>query len=370
MGILFSEQPQEEFSVFEIPPLEKHFESSEDTYKYCSQLDAYKLDVTEFGLSHNTYSEEAMESLAEIIQECPNINTANLSHIFAEWDEMSSPRILDILAKTLLGFRELRELDLSNNFLVQQSMDTIGFLLENTSTLKTLKLDFNPLGTEGSLALSEALKNAKELKLHALSMEKCNIGDKGAVAISNAFEDMRSLREINFSWNDIKKQGIVSLCRGLAFNEKIQILKVEGNYINDPCAYSALAKVSRGLKYLSILACGDACLGNSGIKGILSSLGSSDHLLELHIEYNDVDQNDIGEDLIALILKHKALEIIDISGYDFSIETIERIKETAGRNDRDLKIIYEDKDNCSTSDFPPLDNNDSVVGGIYLDENT
>mmetsp|Transcript_8319 Transcript_8319/g.8211 ORF Transcript_8319/g.8211 Transcript_8319/m.8211 type:complete len:113 (-) Transcript_8319:538-876(-) len=112
---------------------------------------------------------------------------------------MSSPRILDILAKTLLGFRELRELDLSNNFLVQQSMDTIGFLLENTSTLKTLKLDFNPLGTEGSLALSEALKNAKELKLHALSMEKCNIGDKGAVAISNAFEDMRSLREINFS---------------------------------------------------------------------------------------------------------------------------------------------------------------------------
>mmetsp|Transcript_8319 Transcript_8319/g.8212 ORF Transcript_8319/g.8212 Transcript_8319/m.8212 type:complete len:85 (-) Transcript_8319:883-1137(-) len=84
MGILFSEQPQEEFSVFEIPPLEKHFESSEDTYKYCSQLDAYKLDVTEFGLSHNTYSEEAMESLAEIIQECPNINTANLSHIFAE----------------------------------------------------------------------------------------------------------------------------------------------------------------------------------------------------------------------------------------------------------------------------------------------
>lgn len=156
-------------------------------------------------------------------------------------------------------------------------------------------------------------------------------------------------------------------------SEKLQVFKIAGNYLNDPLASLALSKAIRGFKYLSILSCGDACIGNYGIKKLLSSLDGSEYLLRIELEYNEVDQNDIGDDILKLLHTKKNLEVrikqvINISGFDLSPEMIDRIKIASSKYDKFVEVILVDAHESSYEDLPILDENESIIAGFLYED--
>ncbi|CAG9322548.1 RNA1_3 [Blepharisma stoltei] len=368
MNLLFSKEEEfEEITVFEIPPVGKDYKTTEDIYDLCQTVKMNSQSITEIILGHNTYSDDVMEELAEAIQECSNITIANLSSIFREWDDFYTPKILDTLSRTLLGFRELEELDLSNNFLTVQAVDIVGFLLENTPTLKILRIDNNRLGAEGGVKLAESLKNSAELKLFVFSAENTKLEDAGIVSLSEVFGEMQSLREICVSKNDIKKQGIIALSKALVKNDELQILRIADNFISDPAAFSKLHGALKNLRFLSIIDVADCCLGNKGVGCLLDSLHPSENLLELHLEYNDLDDTQIGEILVNFILSKRYLEVLNLAGSNFDEETIEKIRKAAGKFDKELRIIIEENESKNDSFFDScLDINENSLHHDFM----
>ena len=85
----------------------------------------------------------------------------------------------------------------------------------HAQNLLILKLDHNPIGSEGFILLSKGLSMNKTLS--ALSVTYCNIGDEACLAIQEVMLYQASVMiEFNLSGNDITSEGIVEVFRGLA----------------------------------------------------------------------------------------------------------------------------------------------------------
>ena len=115
----------------------------------------------------STYTEESLSLLTDMIQECQNLTYADFSQSI---HESASAEMLETLNTTLLCLRSLYEVNLSNNNLSEESIDTLSFLF-HSENLKILKINDNYLGVEGAVKLAEVFRNS-ELQLYVFCAER------------------------------------------------------------------------------------------------------------------------------------------------------------------------------------------------------
>ena len=92
----------------------------------------------------------------------------------------------------------------------------LGNVLAQNETVKSLVLDFNPLGDAGAAALGDGVKwNAS---LSKISLQYCDIGPAGGEAVSKFLVRSSSVQELALRGNPLGPTGVTAIGRSLAKN--------------------------------------------------------------------------------------------------------------------------------------------------------
>jgi Ran GTPase-activating protein 1 len=318
MGALFSAEQATPYTEFEIPEEGKHFNSGEDVEQGCKYLDEHAATLTQLTLSKNSYGVEACRVIGTFLQKCHNIEVANFSDMFTSRLRSEVPQSLLYLTEGLLVSKSLRVLDLSDNAFGPDGVRGFSALLENCASLKELKINNNGLGPEGGRMVAEALLKCDGMKLEVFQAGRNRLENPGAKALAEVFLRMGSLRMIALYQNGIRAEGMLPLVESFAGNSELQMIEINDNYLNDPVVYETLARSLATLNYVSVLNIGDSLLGNQGALAIIQALRvSSPHLLNLNLQYNELDSPKIFEELTELVQDRKELEFLSLKGNEF-----------------------------------------------------
>lgn len=105
--------------------------------------------------------------------------------------------------------------------------------LSSSTTVEKVKLDFNPLGDEGALEISSALRwNAS---VTSLSMEYCSIGPLGAEGIASCVIKGSNVRILSLRGNPLGDVGIESLGQAMCVGTKLE----EADFADTACGKDA-----------------------------------------------------------------------------------------------------------------------------------
>ena len=305
MGKLFSRETILPLNIYTVEPIGQSFTLS-SIQPILKDLEEKTQNITKIIIGQNTYDEDSLSQFANIIQECQNISIADFSAVLPS---VEFPEHLEILNSTLLCLRNIYEVDLSNNHLTEYSIDTLSFLF-HSSRLKSIKLNDNLLGVEGAMKLAEAFRNS-ELELYVFCAERNLLEDQGVLELSQAFSKMKSLRQISLSENRLGKEGIVVLCNSLLQNPEMQVLDLDHSFFNEEASHAALDSLLQNHEFFYRISLNDCFLGNAGAVTVFSALNSSNyHLRELHMAYNEIDDDAVGVCIEEILKSRMSLEVL------------------------------------------------------------
>jgi Ran GTPase-activating protein 1 len=328
MGAIFSEEAQEDSRKFTISQSGLQLDTAEDVAAGVAKLLEAKDQVAEVVLSKNSYGIEATQSIGNALSQCPGLQVVNLSDIFTGRVKSVLNPALRNLAEGLMPCRDLVELDLSDNAFGPDGVRAFSFLIEASPQLKVLKVNNNGLGVEGGSLLAAALLTCEGIQLTSFSAGRNRLEDVGTRELARAFRTMKSLRQISLYQNAIRGEGMVSLFE--AFNEcgDLQIIEIQDNFLSEESVYTGLAASLLKLQYVSILNIGDCNLQDEGAQAVLKALSqTSPHMLELHLEHNELSARSTADLLIELLPSKPQLEKVSLKGNEFDEETQQALLE-------------------------------------------
>lgn len=304
MGSIFTKETTVFSQSFSVPP-GQYFEVH-NIRTVIKELEDCSQNIMKIEIGNNTYDEEALSLFADTIQECQNITTVDFSSVLSSQLQTDH---LEILNSTLLCLHSIYEVDLSHNFLTEETIDILSFLF-HSDRLKVIKVNDNLLGVEGAMKLSEAFRNS-DLELFVFCADRNFLEDQGVSELSEAFTKMKSLRYVSLSENKIGKEGVIVLCKSLKENLDLQAFDLNYSYINEEAAYNALGEMIENLEFLSRISLNDCFLCNAGATCLMGSLNKSNgYLRELHLAYNEIDKDEVGDAISMLLRNRKLLEVM------------------------------------------------------------
>ena len=339
MGSLFSSDQDEH--TFRIGETGKHFNTREQIQEGSQHLLEHSPKVIEIILSQNSYGIEACKAIAESISQCKNLRVANLSDMFTGRLREEVTQSMVYLSAALLECPKLEVLNLSDNAFGPDGVKSFSALLEQAPSLKDLNVTNNGLGPEGARLIAESLRKNPSLKLEAFAAGRDRLENPGIIELAQVFGIMQSLRKISVPQNGIRKEGMVALFRNLINNPELQIIEVNDNYLNDAEAFEALSACIENMNYLAVVNIGDCMLGDVGALKVLNALKvTSPHLLELHLQYNELSEQRVCNDIMELMQIRNNLDKVRLQGNDFGKKLKEKVKEFVGKAEREIAVSF------------------------------
>ncbi|KAK3837377.1 MAG: hypothetical protein J3R72DRAFT_476957 [Linnemannia gamsii] len=180
--------------------------------------------------------------------------------------------------------------------------------LKTNSTLTTLYLGFNSIGDNGAQALSEALKTNSTLT--TLNLEINSIGSNGAQALSEALKTNSTLTTLNLYYNSIGDKGAQALSEALKTNSALTTLNLESNSIGDKGA-QALSEALETNSTLTTLNLKSNSIGDKGAQGLSEALKTNSTLTTLNL-YNNPIEGKEAQALFEALKTNSALNISEI----------------------------------------------------------
>ena len=113
-------------------------------------------------------------------------------------------------------------LDLSHNYIVGEDQQLYTMLTDPSNMLATLYMYDINLSSKGAIALFEALKGNKKLKI--LNITHNAIADDACEAISTALENNNCLVTLSMSYNPLSSEVILKIVKCLKANNVLQVL--------------------------------------------------------------------------------------------------------------------------------------------------
>ena len=137
----------------------------------------------------------------------------------------------------------LHRLNVQSNLITNDSGPTIAAMLRSNRSLQELNLSFNSLGDDGVAIIVSALTTTattntttthhhhhhqrENTTLHTLSLRRNGITNVGAQGIGAALPNMKGLKELLLSKNDIDGLGVKAILHGLRSNVEIEYIDVD-----------------------------------------------------------------------------------------------------------------------------------------------
>jgi len=205
----------------------------------------------------------------------------------------------------MLRFGSVKYLELMDNQVTGKSMHHLADAMSSPGcSLVTLSLDFNPLGSEGAVALSRAI--GQSVKLTNLSLQYCSIGAEGGAAIGAnvvGSSACTALTEINLQGNQVGSPSLPNIGKALGSNTTLKQLILSDNCISEDV--ESLKSLRDGLAHndcLEVLSLESNLIGEEGAKLFTSVLEMKPNLrsfrvtTHLHSDtFNTVFRNDAGK---------------------------------------------------------------------------
>jgi Leucine-rich repeat (LRR) protein len=126
-------------------------------------------------------------------------------------------RGVSILANAL-AIRNAGILELALSWNEITSVGVRALVDDNVEVVKTLTklcLSGNPIGSEGTIILADALGRHAMPSLKRLNLHRCGIEDNGCVALVSALEQNSSLQILDLKYNDFGERGFMALAESL-----------------------------------------------------------------------------------------------------------------------------------------------------------
>jgi len=103
---------------------------------------------------------------------------------------------------------------------------------ETESPITTLKLDHNPLGSEGVINLCKGLDMNPILKV--LSLNYCEIGKEAAKSISNVIIYIKSeMKEISLKGNNLENEGVGEILKAVQISKNLLKIDLADNKVKE-----------------------------------------------------------------------------------------------------------------------------------------
>jgi Ran GTPase-activating protein (RanGAP) involved in mRNA processing and transport len=192
--------------------------------KYLKKSDESKREYSNLrylGLAYNMLGPSSGEDLAEIIKDCPNLDTLHL-----ESNNLTDEALCLVMTRlseiTDENGHNLKHLYLGSNNLSHESATYLGQWLGYNSQLEVLWLNNNNLSDEGADLITKSLseresdegiikKNYKKNTMNELNFSNINLNPGGASEIFKNLKENTSLKKLNLNFNNISDQACVDL---------------------------------------------------------------------------------------------------------------------------------------------------------------
>ena len=212
------------------------------------------------------------------------------------------------LIKNILSLKNISKLDLRSNNLGDKNISIIAdYIKENNIPLKILNIQSNIITSEGSLSLSEMLKENNHLKI------------------------------INLAGNHLGYKGVKYICDSVSLNKNIlEELLLNYTKCNDYCSkdiYNMLINNDK-LKELSLIGNN---FNNNGLDKILSALKINKTLKSLLIGDNKNKNSKAFRNLSCYLQFNNYLSLLDLKTSKLDEKTFIKLGKTINNN---KKLIY------------------------------
>ncbi|KAF9551518.1 hypothetical protein EC957_008187 [Mortierella hygrophila] len=121
--------------------------------------------------------------------------------------------------------------ELASKLIGEREFGILAEVLKTNSTLTTLNLKYNSIGSDGAKAMAEVLKTNSTLT--TLDLSNNSIGDDGAKAMAEALKTNSTLTTLDLFNNSIGDDGAKAMAEALKTNSTLTTLNLEYNSIGD-----------------------------------------------------------------------------------------------------------------------------------------
>eukprot|EP00347_Sterkiella_histriomuscorum_P016662 403352336 len=185
----------------------------------------------------------------------------------------------------------LQSVDLNQRILIK---------LEQLKTQPVIQMQDSFLGDDGCRILLEFFKQNSHSHISKLDLKGNNIGERGAIYLSQLLQENDSIRKISLEWNcvGVTDGGVQAICSALHHNTSVQELDLRNNQIQQSSAVhlADLLRANRTIKRLDLRW---NELGKQGTQALLSAVMDNPT-----IQYIDLIGNKNCEDEQRLLETH------------------------------------------------------------------
>jgi Ran GTPase-activating protein (RanGAP) involved in mRNA processing and transport len=287
----------------------------------------------------------------------PRSGVTSLSFAFREMGDNMAER----LAKLLEGNKSLTSLNLFNNNICDKGAIKLAEVLPDTA-LTSLNLHSNSIGDAGAIAIANALPYTK---LTSLYLRECKIGDTGAIALANALPASKltsfhfgpensgnitaatavviadvlpytSLTSLMLDRCKIGDAGAVALATSLQGNQNLTSLMLKSCIIGD-AGTKAIATVLPGTALTSLDLGWFNKIGPEGAIALATSLRGNQKLTSLILDGSNI--GDEGAEAIGNVLPHTALTSLNLRNNNINEKGAVEIA-TGLKNNKTFTTLY------------------------------
>ncbi|XP_074621745.1 uncharacterized protein LOC141880193 [Acropora palmata] len=221
--------------------------------------------------------------LAQALRVNSSLSSLDLS------DNSISDEGVNSLAQALRVNTSLSSLDLSSNSIGDEGANSLAEALRVNKSLSSLDLSWNSIGAEGANSLAQALRVNKSLSSLNLSLHF--FADEGANSLAEALRVNTFLSSLDLHSSSIGDEGANSLAQALSVNKSLFSLDLFCNSIGDEGANS-LAEALRVNSSLSSLDLRSNCIGAEGVNSLAQALRVNTSLSFLNLSCNSIDDRE------------------------------------------------------------------------------
>ena len=284
----------------------------------------------------------------------------------------------------------IKELDLRNNKLNQDTAIAFSQVLPNLTTLQRLALSRNPLGAAGAVQVLRALHHCKSpLKtldlqhtgvgeedivpptqpivnnnletlfisgdllpsimkcplsnttLRILNMSNSTLSDEAAMCLRSLLQQsVLKFRALNITWCGVTSEGAVQLARGLTGNQWLTAMNTWGSSIGDTgaAALGDMLKYNTSLQKLYIADCG---ITSQGAVEIAAGLTENSTLHVLYMKHNEIGVAG-AEAMARMLVENSTLQELDLKLDETLGEGVDVLLSSLRKNTTLHKLILSD----------------------------
>jgi len=293
--------------------------------------------ITHIDLSHNKLNSKSISYLSKSIRYNKNLKVLILKN-----NKISNSGCKNFF-KFLNSWNEnikLSHLDISNNEIGSDGVDTLSEFLKNTKTLFNLNISYNLIGSLGASILKNGFLSNKSIKI--LNISYNGLCSEGINQLKDYFNENKILQTLNIGGNYLLEEGSESLSEIIKINKSIKTIFIDNSNINSAKSTSSIAESLNSnksisnfditnndldkisfLRFIEILDPENSNIrtlnlsynnfGSDGIKILGNFLAKNKSIILLNLEGNFIGPEEGSKIILEILLINKTIKELNIS---------------------------------------------------------